>query len=333
MKNKLIVSASSVFALFLWSNSSFAACYLYNPNSFQPQDVIMDMGTVTINPDSPVGTVLASRSFPMRERTKYGYCNNGGKIIGILDQGRPQVPNINNTYETNVAGIGIRLYRDAGTIQTYYPHELPISGSTDISLNGGQFLVEIIKTSQNTGTGMLTSGGYSTYYTDGSKRTKPVLTSTLNANGIVITNPTCIYRDGTDGQTVELDKVSAKELTGIGSVAKQKDFWIKLSCNGGNTKDQKLNLSFAYTADPSAGTNGVMKNTEGSGYATGVGIQILREDGTTKVKNGDKINVSTINKNTVSNPELKLKAQYYQTATQVNPGKVFTSATVTISYE
>lgn len=194
-------------------------------------------------------------------------------------------------------------------------------------------VAEIIKIGPITQTGALTSGLYSTYYLDGDGPNLPALTSRLNANGIIITNPTCIYRDNTDGQTVELDKVGARELTGVGSVAKQKDFWLKLSCNGGNTKDQKLNLTFAYTPDPNAGTNGVMKNTTGTGYATGVGVQILKEDATTKVKNGDKLLVTTVTKNTASNPQLKLKAQYYQTATQVTAGKVFTTATVTISYE
>ncbi len=333
MKNKLIVSASSLFALFLWSNSSFAACYLYNPNSFNPQDVIMDMGTVTINPDAAVGSILANKSFTMNGRDKYGYCNNGGgSVIGVLDKGTPLSP-ISNTYETGVAGIGIRLYRDAGEIQAFYPHERIITNDSEISLNAGTFKVEIIKTAATTGTGKLSSGRYSTYYTNGTGRSKPVLTSTLNADGITIVNPTCIYRDGSDGQTVELDSVGTKELTGVGSVAKQKNFWIKLSCNGGSTNDQKLNLTFAYTPDSSAGTNGVMKNTTGPGYATGVGIQILKDDATTKVKNGDKLFVTTITKLTKPNPELNLKAQYYQTAAQVTAGKVYATATVTISYE
>ncbi|ENV34754.1 fimbrial protein [Acinetobacter gerneri] len=333
MKNKLIVSASSVFALFLWSNSSFAACKLKN-NNFVAQNVVMDIGSVTISPDSLVGEILYTGSFTINERANVASCSNGGgSSIGKILIGSPVQTTLGNVYSTNITGIGVRLYRDSGEIQSYYPHEIKFDNTNEIRLVGGKFKVDIVKTAMTTGTGALSSGLYSTYYFNGDGQTKPVLTSTLNANGIVITNPTCVYRDGTDGQTVELDKVSAKELTGVGSVAKQKDFWIKLSCNGGNTKDQKLNLSFAYTADPSAGTNGVMKNTVGSGYATGVGIQILREDGATKVKNGDKINVSTVNKNTASNPELKLKAQYYQTAAQVNPGKVFTSATVTISYE
>ena len=332
MKNKLIVSTGSLFALLLWSNSSFAACTL--DSRYVAQNVIMDMGTVTLNPDTPVGQILARKSFNILGKDSISSCGRGGgSWIGILSQNKPAVSGIHDTYETNVAGIGIRLFRNSGAIQTYYPHQINYSEGSTVSLVAGTFDVEIIKTASQTGTGSLSSGLYSNYYTDGSGSSRPILTSTLNAEGIIITNPTCIYRDNTDGQTVELDKVGVQELTGVGSVAKQKDFWLKLTCNGGNTTDQKLNLTFTYTPDSLAGANGVMKNTTGTGYATGVGVQILKDDATTKVKNGDKLSVATINRNTASNPELKLKARYYQTEAQVTAGKVFTTATVTISYE
>lgn len=333
MKNKLVLSAGSIFALLLWSNSGFAACKL-NSSSFIAQNVIMDIGAVTINPDAAVGTILKTGSFPITGKPNSASCDRfGGTGIGKILIGSPVQTSLGNVYSTNIQGIGVRLYRDSGDIQTYYPHVLNLSSNSTLSLAAGMFKVDIVKTGAITGTGALSSGLYSTYYLDGDGESKPSLTSTLNANGIVITNPTCIYRDGTDGQTVELERVGAQEFSGVGSVAKAKDFWIKLACNGGNQSDQKLNLTFTYNPDPLRGGQGVIRNTTGAGYATGVGVQVLKDDDASTVTNGRKINVATVTRNQSSNPEIKLRAQYYQTAAQVTAGRVAATATVTISYE
>ena len=325
MKNKLIVSTSSLFALLLWSNSGFAACKI-SKTGYATQHILIDIGTLTISPDAAVGSILTRGPFTINRVDNIATCDNGGgKLYGDITQGT-STPYA-NVYSTNIEGIGLRFYIKYLTQTVNYPMVFQIPAGT-VSFTGGNLYVDVVKTAKIVGTGTLRSPILSSYF-DGDGTSKAIFDTTLTGQS---TSPTCLYRDNTDGQTVELDKVGANEFTGIGSVAKQKDFSLKLTCNG-NTSDQKLNLTFAYTQDSSAGANGVMQNTTGKGYATGVGVQILKDDATTKVKNGDKLSVATINKNTASNPELKLKAQYYQTAAQVTAGKVFTSATVTISYE
>ncbi len=331
MIRKLGMTAGGLFVALLWSNSSFAACYLSN-NNYIAQNVLMNIGEIVIDPNAVVGTILKTGSFPISEVSNVAYCNgSGGSSIGSVRNGTLVTGVLNNVYTTNIPGIGVRLYRDSGEIQTYYPHTIPFNNTDNIRLVGGQFKVDIVKTGAITGTGALSSGLYSTYFFNGNGASKPVLTSTLDANGIIIVNPTCSYRDGTDNQTVELDSVGAREFNGIGSTAKPKEFSIKFKCNGGSQVDQKLKVALTYNALDA--NNGVIKNTEGAGYAKGVGIQVLTTTATPQaMKSTIPVDVADVLRNVESQPELKLKAQYYQSETNINAGNVFATATITMIY-
>ena len=332
MINKFSVATGGLFVALLWSNSSFAACNLTNSN-FLAQNVLMNIGEIIIDPNATVGTILRTGSFPINEVSNVAYCNNsGGSSIGEVVNGMLVPTTLGNVYSTNITGIGVRLYRDSGEIQTYYPHTLRLGSNSNVRLVGGRFKVDIVKTGDVTGTGALSSGLYSTYYYNGDGRSKPVLTSTLDANGIIIVNPTCSYRDGTDNQTVALVDVGAREFNGVGSTAKPKEFSIKFTCNGGNRINQKLNVALAY--DPADLNNGVIKNTVGAGYAQGVGVQVMTTATTPQpVKSQTPVYVADIIQNTDSQPEIKFKAQYYQTEENVKAGNVFATATITMSYQ
>lgn len=328
---KLCMTTASFFVALLWSNSSFSACYL-NQNNYTAQNVLMNIGEVIIDPNAAVGTILKTGSFPIREVSNVAYCSgNGGSSIGQVINGTVVPGILNNVYTTNIPGIGVRLYRDSGEIQTYYPHTISLNRSNNVRLVGGQFKVDIVKTGSIIGTGPLSSGLYSTYYYNGDGPSKPVLTSTLDANGIVIVNPTCSYRDGTDDQTIELADVGASEFSGIGSIAKPKEFSLKFKCNGGNQINQKLSVGLNY--DPADSNNGVIRNTIGSGYARGIGVQVMTTKQTPEpIRSQNPIYVADIIQNTTSEPEITFKAQYYQTESNINSGKVFATATITMSY-
>lgn len=331
MISKLSMTAGGLFIALLWSNSSFAACNLKNSN-YSAQNVIMDIGGIIINPNAAIGSILISKSFPIKQVSNVARCTNGGGAsIGKVINGREVTTNLGNVYSTNIPGIGVRLYRNSGAIQTYYPHEIKFNNTNEIELLGGMFVVDIVKTGAITGTGALNSGLYSTYYFNGDTAARPVLTSTLNADGIIIVNSTCSYRDGSDNQTVNLDPVGASEFNGVGSTMKPKEFSIKFTCNGGNQRDQKLYVELAYNAADT--TNGVIKNTEGTGYAKGVGIQVMTTTATPQAITLDTpVEVATILRNKTSQPELKLKAQYYQTEDSITAGNVFATATITMAY-
>lgn len=330
MINKFVVSTGGLFVALLWSNSSFAACHL--KSGYVAQNVLMNIGEVVIEPDAAVGTILKTGSFTINPVDDVAECYYGGSSIGEVVHGTLVAGVLNDVYTTNIPGIGVRLYRDSGEIQTYYPHTILYDNTTTLRLVGGQFKVDIVKTGNMTGAGALSSGLYSTYYFNGSGVSRPVLTSTLDANGIVIVNPTCSYRDGTDNQTVELEDVGAREFSGVGSTAKPQEFSIKFTCSGGSRVAQRLNLTLGYTA--ANNDQGVIKNTEGATYATGVGVQVMTTGTTSQpVKSNTPVFVGNIPINSNLSPEIKLKAQYYQTEASINPGQVFATATLDMVYD
>lgn len=346
MNRKILMSLGGLCGLLLWSESSFASCYIKKPN-FTPQNVIMDMGAITITPSSPIG-ILKTGSFTINRQEGLTACDwTGGSSIGKILIGQeitksaalsaavPKGP----IYSTNVQGIGVRLYRDSGDIQSYYPHTLSLGSSNSVSLVGGLFKVDIIKTSDQVGTGTLSSGLYSTYYNDRDGQAKPILTSTLNAEGIKIVNSTCEIT-GNANQVIDMGTIQRSKLTTMGqSDTNEQNFQIDVKCNGGNNKTQAVKIGFDYTPDPTYASQGVIANaTTGSGgsvYAKGIGIQLLKNQDSDKgsIKAGDVVNIGQTVLNKETTPVLKLRARYFKTATETTPGDVSAVVNFNLVYQ
>ncbi|HET6632073.1 MAG TPA: fimbrial protein [Rhodanobacteraceae bacterium] len=126
----------------------------------------------------------------------------------------------------------------------------------------------------------------------------------------------------TDPTVVTLDPVLATQFSGAGSTAAQKSFAVELTgCSGG------LSLSIELdTADP-AGPAGVINS---SGSAGGVGVQLLKANGSTPVAFGSTILVGTT---TAGDNAIPFYARYYQTGPSVTGGTVSATATYTLTYE
>lgn len=345
MNRKIISSLGGLCGLLLWTESSFAACYINRPN-FIAQNVIMDIGDITITPSSSIG-ILKTGSFTINGQNGLTACDgNGGSSIGKILIGQKitkdatlsaAVPN-GDIYSTNVAGIGVRLYRDSGDVKAYYPHTLYLNRSNSVNLRAGIFKVDIIKTSNEVGTGSLSSGLYSTYYNNGDGESKPILTSTLNANGITIKNSTCEIT-GNANQTVNMGTIQRSKLNNVGDVDDiTKSFQIDVKCNGGNYKTQNVKIGFDYTPDLAHANSGVIANattgSSGSVYAKGIGIQLLAHDsGNQIIKTGDKVDVGKTELNKETTEVLKLRARYYKTAIETTPGDVSAVVNFNLVYQ
>ena len=154
----------------LLAQQASASCRIQS-SWFTAQDVTMDMGQIVILPSTPVGGVIKEISEPINQQNSVARCDwSGGRSTGEYvnaAQKRP-VAGFSNVYETDVAGVGIRLYRDSGAIQTYYPHTINFGSSSTISLVGGTFRIQLIKTAAQTGSGVIAPNGrFTTYYFDG----------------------------------------------------------------------------------------------------------------------------------------------------------------------
>lgn len=299
----------------------------------------MDMGQVVILPSTPVGGVIKDLVVGISDRNSIASCDSsGGRAVGIFNNTAQQraVAGFSNVYATDVAGVGIRVYRNSGDIQTYYPHTLQLSRNTTLSLSGGTFRVELIKTAAQTGSGSIAPNGrFTTYYYDGNGASRPVLTSTFRATGTTVVSPTCEVDAGSRNIVVDFGSVPNSSFTGVGSRAVDRDFSITLSCQGSNVAQYQSTIGIQLDATAASGNQpGTLAITSGSNSATRIGIQIVRRNGSSEqtISFGDSLMLGDTVTGT-SSMTLPLRARYIQTqAGTVGPGEANGTATFTITY-
>lgn len=323
----------------LLAQQASASCRIQS-SWFTAQDVTMDMGQIVILPSTAVGGVIKEISVAINQQDSVARCDwSGGRSVGeyVNAAQRRPVAGFSNVYETDVAGVGIRLFRDSGAIQTYYPHSINFAGNATISLIGGQFRIQLIKTATQTGSGTIAPNGrFTTYYFDGDGAGRPVLTSTFKGSGTTVVSPTCEVQAGSRNIPVDFGSVPNTSFTGVGSKAVNRDFDIRLNCQGSNLAQFQSKVGIRLDADQD-GSNmpGVLKLSAAANSATRIGIQMVQRDGSSEreVRFGQTINVgtTTVGSSTLSLP---LRARYVQTqAGTVGAGIANGQATFTIQYE
>lgn len=317
---------------------AFARCTL-NDRNFVAQDVQMDMGQIVILPSLSVGGVIKELVVSINERTNVASCDLwGGSAIGRFVNAAQQnaVAGFSNVYATDVAGVGIRVYRDSGEIQTYYPHTVSLGRLKSFNLAGGRFRVELIKTAAQTGSGVIAPNGrFTTYYLDGEGEGRPMLTSTFKGSGTTVVSPTCEVQAGSRNIAVDFGSVPNTTFTGVGSRAVNRDFQIRLNCQGSNLADyqSKIGIRLDATQD-SSNAPGVLQIDQGNNAARGIGIELvdMRSGSEAELQFGEVLDVGATTPNT-SVLSLPLRARYIQTvAGQVGAGDASGSATFTIEY-
>ena len=335
-----ILNSALIFMGCTLSLEGYAACTA--DRGFTTVDISMDVGRVVVRPSDAVGTVLRRASFPITPNNSRISCDrNAGVIQAVLSQS----PTINpaggaSVYNTNIQGIGIRLYRNAGSssdFSGYYPYNKALTANTPYVLGEGFFIVEIIKTATSTGSGALTAGRYSSYHSRDDV-TKPFLTSTVYGNAITIASSSCELL-GDINKTVQLPTVNKPGFKGIGSTQGTQAFDLNFLCNGGANptayeESNKISLNFDYTAAANT-TNVLANNAPISTRANGVGIQLKTNYNNVSkiIAKNEKLELGTVKSNQKIQYNIPLSASYYQTDAVVTPGKVSSTATVTIQYE
>ena len=339
MNYKILNSAVILIGCTL-SLEGYAACTA--DRGFRSVDISMDVGRVVVRPSDPVGKILRRASFPITPNNSRISCDRyGGTIQAVLSQN----PTINSAggasvYNTNIKGIGIRLYRDAGggsNFSGYYPYNKALTANTPYVLGEGFFIVEIIKTAASTGSGALTEGRYSSYHSRDDV-SKPFLTSTVYGNAITIASSSCELL-GEVNKTVQLPTVSKSGFKGVGSTQGNQAFDLNFLCNGGENPtlqevSNEISLNFDYTL--ASNTTNVLANTAAAPTrASGVGIQLKTNYNNVSkaIVRNEKLALGTVKSNQNIQYNVPLSAHYYQTDAVVTPGKVSSVATVTIQYD
>lgn len=303
-----------------------AACVRTAP----PIVASIDMGQIPVDANLAVGGTIGSRTYTVPSATTQPFltCTAGGSYSFTIDQGAA-VAGLDHVYSTNIPGVGIRLglYQVgsttpvyATTIFNFFPL-LPLL--TIIYGPGSYYKVELIKTAVTIGGGDLTSGVYAHM---GGDVGGSVFTLSLSAKGTTIVAPSCV--PDSSNLNVPLEPVAVSAFKGSGSTAGGKNFSVPLTCQAGVNVPQSVYLTLDALPDAS-NQPGVLKLTQGSGAAGGVGIQLLDKSGVPVLFQNPALVGPSIN----GKYSVPYTARYYQTGTKVTPGVANGTATFTVSYK
>ncbi|KXB20659.1 fimbrial protein [Xylella fastidiosa 6c] len=310
------------------------------------QDIQINAGRILIQPSLAIGDRIALLPHNINQVLRYGRCNtNGGTMHAVFARSMTPVSGMDSVYQTDVPGVGIRVYREAGqdsdgsSLSRYYPNSLTRVPNTILSLNAGYFQVELIKTAATTGSGPIARNGLLTsYYSDGSGAGRPILTSSFSGIGITIVNSTCEVDAGSKNITVNFGSVSNNTFKGLGSKGPERDFAVNLTCHGGNVAEAnqgQISVRIDGTQD-SSGQSGVLAITSATDAASNVGIELvdLLSGNERQVVFGQGIPLGRTATNASNTFSLPMRARYIQTqAGKVSAGTANGTATFTIEYQ
>lgn len=319
------LGALAVFILGFSAQGAWAACN--RVAGFNGIDFTLNLGTIYISPDLPVGSVIGSKRFTrVQATTTVATCASGGVIRYDILQGSA-VSGFSAVYSTNVKGIGVRLTLSVDGVAAFtFPHVLNINPNTTAVLSpSSSYLVELIKTEPITGSGSIGTGLLARNYGDDGLSHTSI---TVPANGVTIVTPTCSVDAGSRNVVVQLGKVARNSFTGAGSTAGARPFNIQLNCSSGVAANNSVYLRMDATPDPS-GQQGVIKLAQAANAATGVGIQIL-DKSNAAVRLGED---ALVGPSKDGSYVLPYTARYYQTAPNVTAGPANGMATFTINYK
>lgn len=292
----------------------------------------MDLGRVVVSPEVPVGGVITSKTWSFSGGDRFYKCPPGihnftAKILGNrVDTG-------GKIYSTNVKGIGLRMTR-TGAVSMVYPanYKSTISTTTEYSLAGSSFTLEVIKTDQVTGAGILESGDYTIYDIEGG--TDPILVTRLTGNSVTIISPSCNVTSGTN-MNIGLGSVGTDDFNGVGSVAGGTNFNINLQCSGGVTAEGYANIKMTFSGQipgTLTNSNGVLKNEkESDSRAKGIGIQISKDSN--PIEFNKKYLLATLRSEETRSITVPLVAKYYQYEKDITAGQVESHMVFNLNYD
>lgn len=142
-----------------------------------------------------------------------------------------------------------------------------------------------------------------------------------------ITDAPCVVNASTEGQPVELGQYRAADFSTAGDTSSPKNFNISLSNCAVDTYSK---ASVTFNGVTASGDNTTLSTVGGSGAATGVGIQILK-DGVPLAVDGTETSEAT--SLTGGSNNLTFQARYIAKNATVTPGQANASADFTITYQ
>ena len=317
-------------------------CYFYKTNSSNVKDYTADQvaatrtwGTRTIPRSAAVGSevldetlLLPPEKFKDYEGLRCGksatitakYTSAAAPVSGLNPPAFPKAAG--KVYPTNIAGIGMITRNKLLSFDTYLPSSQSLSIGTYFSTRKGINLgVTLIKTGDIppgthvvTGTASLSAGG-------------EVFEASDFKLSVFVENCS-IPNKGATTQVV-MDEASIINLNPTGPA---QPFSIPLTnCSTGPASENIAKVLFdgiggSTNADASNGVLGLDKSSK----ASGIGIQLLKEDGVTPFPLGKATQVGAVEKGDMT---LNFNARYIKTSAKPQPGSANAKASFTVSYK
>lgn len=301
-----------------WNNSVRAGTC----TTIIPQISTLSVGTINVQRDAPVGTVVFSGAATYTGSYLTG-CSNPLMLGFSMRYNNATLSSYgNHVYNTNISGMGIRFSSNnyfenpANTFsynaQTSYVDwyggkiELVVTGP----VSSGALTPGVI--------GVVTLQGSDGVYRDG--LTTQLSSGTINALACSITTPQLTFPIG---------DISASAFgTAIGTTptGAQNTQNLGLTCTPGTN----ISVSLGGIQNPDSSNTSIIALTgQGmTGTAKGVGVQLLY-NGTPLVLNSRLL----LKQSSGGQETLPLTARYYQTLTSVESGAANASATLNLTYQ
>jgi type 1 fimbria pilin len=332
MKKYIMIAMGKVmlFALCcVWSQTSLAdGCN--NTASHLSNLPVLNIGTIYVSPDMPIGSVLYQGT-SIAGSAMDDYCSNPVTVTPTMAYLSSQISSYgNNVYETGVDGIGIRVsfsgkLGSPGTdiqmpgVAISIPtvsYGLPAYGIRAID---GYITVTLIKTGPVSG-GLMPSGVVMRLTIAGVTVGEP----TASIGSVVVIGSTCKITN--ENIQIKLDDILASKMNSVGSTYNPKNFNVGLNCDPG----ARVSATLRGNDNPDTTADGVLQlsNAGGDDIADGVGIQILNNN--VPMPLNQLISLRTF---TTTQETLPFTVQYFQTKSEIKTGKANATATLEITYQ
>lgn len=298
---------------------------------------------VLSSPVNPaIGTVLASiqSTFP----ADCYWLSGEGDIVNLnqLQPGGAAVAGYTDIFPTNIAGLGVRYTVDApecnlshavlnSTSRTNFTCVYPGAQTTPIRYTV-TITAEFITTAVAVTSGTISSVAPVQYWVkpaDGGTTYQQASPVSGTATGSVAAYSCTIAQKDL---TKQLDDISVLDLNAVGATAAPMLFQLSLNCPTGNTK-----VAITMTDSTDATNRSDTLKLAASSTAKGVGIQLLKGDGSPILLGPDSADAGNTNQWVAGTATgggflIPLQARYIRTGT-LTGGTVKAIATYTMSYQ
>ena len=343
LRTCLLFSFVAIFfsTLFVSSASAAITCH---PGSYNN---VLAAGTIVVSSNAPPGSVL-SISAPTSSSMVCSFLNGtpyntSATTIMQFTVTAALAPGFSDVYTTNIDGLGVRFIFNAPTCNA---SNLPLTNSLlQIScalagpLAGPDIITNFTVTTNFVAYGVIANGALtlssipvlaqSYWASDNTSRWWPQYPVYTGSATGAITTMTCSVQ--TKDIAVSLPTLAAREFAaGVGAVAGKQAFQLGFTC----PNSAKVSIVIMDVVTPSNRSNVLTLSPEST--AKGVGIQVLKGDGTPIAFGPDAVGMSVENQwligTSLSGVQvLPLSAQYIRTGT-IAPGSIKALATFTMTY-